>query len=109
MIKDEISVKIVDAKSKKDLTVSTLLQIISEQEAGGQQLFSPELLQKLIRVYDNSMQSIVADFLSNGFLKLLSDPQKYFMPEKYGALWQELIEANMGVWSESINKFTINE
>ena len=44
MILDNITFKVVDAKSNEDLTRTILLQIILEEESGGMPMFSSEML-----------------------------------------------------------------
>jgi polyhydroxyalkanoate synthesis repressor PhaR len=55
--------QVVDAKSGDDLTRSILLQIILEEEAGGQPLFSSTMLSQMIRFYGNTMQSMMGSYL----------------------------------------------
>jgi polyhydroxyalkanoate synthesis repressor PhaR len=58
-----IQFQIVDAKTNKDLTQSTLLQIISEQEASTSSIFSTALLEQFIRSYHHKSQSLVKQYL----------------------------------------------
>lgn len=51
--------RIVDAKTGEDLTRSVLLQIILEEEACGQPLFSSELLAQIIRFYGQASQNLM--------------------------------------------------
>jgi polyhydroxyalkanoate synthesis repressor PhaR len=51
--------QVVDAKTGDDLTRSILLQIILEEEASGQPLFSSSMLSQMIRFYGNTMQSMI--------------------------------------------------
>ncbi len=55
--------KVVDAKSNEDLTRSILLQIILEEEAGGQPLFSSVMLAQIIRFYGHAMQGMMGSYL----------------------------------------------
>jgi polyhydroxyalkanoate synthesis repressor PhaR len=52
-----------DAKSSEDLTRSILLQIILEEEAGGQPLFSTPMLAQIIRFYGHAMQGAMGSFM----------------------------------------------
>lgn len=51
---DEFEVR--DAKSGEDLTRQVLLQIIAEQEQGGEPVLSTQVLSQIIRFYGDSMQ-----------------------------------------------------
>ena len=55
--------QVVDAKTGDDLTRSILLQIILEEEASGQPLFSSSMLSQMIRLYGNTMQSMMGSYL----------------------------------------------
>jgi polyhydroxyalkanoate synthesis repressor PhaR len=55
--------KVADAKSNEDLTRSILLQIILEEEAGGQPLFSAVMLSQIIRFYGHTMQGMMGTYL----------------------------------------------
>lgn len=55
--------QVVDAKTGDDLTRSILLQIILEEEASGQPLFSSSMLSQMIRFYGNTMQSMMGSYL----------------------------------------------
>ncbi len=54
---------VVDAKSDEDLTRSILLQIILEEEANGQPMFSSVALAQIIRYYGHSMQGMMGSYL----------------------------------------------
>jgi polyhydroxyalkanoate synthesis repressor PhaR len=60
-----------DAKTSEDLTRSILLQIILEEEAGGQPLFSTEMLSQLIRFYGHAMQGMMGNFLEQNLLAFI--------------------------------------
>ena len=46
--------KVIDRQSGDDITRSILLQIIMEQESGGQPLFSANILEQFIRNYSDT-------------------------------------------------------
>lgn len=55
--------RILDAKTKEDLTRSVLLQIILEQEEDGEPIMSSQMLEQLIRFYGDPVQSALAKYL----------------------------------------------
>ena len=59
----EVSFQVLDARTNDDLTRSILLQIIMEQEADGEPIFSEQLLTKIIRSYGDSLQGMMASYL----------------------------------------------
>src|SRR5438094_7410445 len=54
---------VVDAKTSEDLTRSILLQIILEEEANGQPMFSSSALSQIIRYYGHAMQGMMGSYL----------------------------------------------
>ncbi len=63
MIVQSQQVKVLDAKTDEDLTRSILLQIILEEEAGGQPIFSEPMLEQMVRFYGHAMQSMMGSYL----------------------------------------------
>lgn len=55
--------KVVDKQSGEDITRSILLQVISEEEEGGNPMFTTEVLVQFIRFYGDSMQNSVSRYL----------------------------------------------
>jgi len=65
-------IKVLDAKSKEDLTRSVLLQIILEQEEDGEPIMNAEMLEQLIRFYGDPFQHNFAKYLENS-VKLIAE------------------------------------
>lgn len=63
LVLEQVELKIVDAKTNKDLTQSTLLQIIAEQEETMTPIFTTGLLQQFIRFYHAKSKYVLSDFL----------------------------------------------
>lgn len=66
--------QVVDAKSGDDLTRSILMQIILEEEACGNPMFSSDLLAQMIRFYGHAMQGMMGKYLESN-IKAFSDMQ----------------------------------
>ena len=56
-------VRVVDAKSKQDISREVLLQLVAEQEALGHPILNESILTALIRFYDDPMQKIATRYL----------------------------------------------
>ena len=56
-------VRVVDAKSKQDISREVLLQLVAEQEALGRPILNEAILTGLIRFYDHPMQKIATRYL----------------------------------------------
>lgn len=59
-----VEFKVIDASSDKDLTQSTLLQIITEQETSSTPIFTNSMLCDFIRSYQQESQSMFRDYLA---------------------------------------------
>jgi polyhydroxyalkanoate synthesis repressor PhaR len=59
LVLKEVPIQVVDARTKEDITYTTLLQIIMESEEKGPSFFSTDILQKMIRFYGGSMQQML--------------------------------------------------
>lgn len=75
LITSGITIEVVDAKTEKNLTHSTLVQIMVDQEEKHEPLFSLEVLEKLIRSYGTPSQRVMSDFLVNS-LKVMEEYQQ---------------------------------
>jgi len=68
---------VVDVASGDDITRSVLLQIINEQENGGQPLFTTEILTNLIRFYGGTTQKMFTDYLDRSLSLFVEQQQAY--------------------------------
>ncbi len=64
-------VQIVDEGSGDDITRSVLLQLVAEQELGGQPVLSDQMLTQIIRFYDHPMQGMLGSYLQQSFESFL--------------------------------------
>jgi polyhydroxyalkanoate synthesis repressor PhaR len=77
LVVDKVAIKVIDARSQEDITHSTLLQIILEQEEKGPSLFSTDSLLELIRFYNGSMQTMVGKLFEQGMSFFLEQQRAY--------------------------------
>ena len=106
MVLKEIPFKVVDRQSNEDITRNILLQIIMEQESGGEPLFSADVLARFIRNYGEAAQSGFAEYLENS-LRFFTEQQKTIQQQMGKALegtpmdyWIKLGEQNIKAWQE---------
>lgn len=66
LVIEQVNIKVIDARTTADITHSTLLQIIIEQEEGGPPLFSTNILLQMIRHYGGSMQQLLSKMFEQG-------------------------------------------
>ncbi|MFI4937590.1 MAG: polyhydroxyalkanoate synthesis repressor PhaR [Candidatus Berkiellales bacterium] len=89
LVLEQVAVKVIDAKSQEDITHSTLLQIIIEQEEKGPSLFTTENLQHMIRFYGGEMQKMLGPLFTQGMTNLT---QQNF------SRWQQLQQEWLQTW-----------
>ena len=96
-----------DVKSEEDLTRNILLQIISEQEHGGEPFFSTELLTQIIRSYGDSLQSIAGNYIERS-MQLFVEQQKQFQEAISSnplTAMSDLTDKNLKMWQEMQENF----
>ena len=75
MIIEHNNIEVQDAKTGEDLTRQVLLQILLEEESGGEPLLTNEMLCQFIRVYGQAMHTVLGPFLAQN-MKLFGDWQQ---------------------------------
>jgi len=88
LVYDHVHFQVIDVRTKKDLTQSTLLQIIAEQEATTTPIFTTGLLQDIIRTYQKNSQHIFTQYLEQTMDLFLR--QKSFLQNQWLAFQQLL-------------------
>jgi polyhydroxyalkanoate synthesis repressor PhaR len=63
LVVERIDFVVLDRKTQQDITRSILLQVIAEQEGGGESLMSRDFLSQVIRSYGNGLQDFVRRYL----------------------------------------------
>ena len=75
LVIDRIDFIVVDKKTQEDITRSILLQVIAEQEHGGEPLMSRDFLSQIIRSYGVAMRGMIGSYLEQS-LKLFASQQR---------------------------------
>lgn len=75
LVLEKVDFVVIDKKSQADITHSILLQVISEQEASGEPIFSRDFLSQIIRSYGGNMQGMVSSYMEQS-LKLFVGQQQ---------------------------------
>ena len=63
MVREGVDFVVNDAKTGEDITRSVLAQIIFEEEAKGQNMLPTNFLRQLIRLYGDTLQNVVPNYL----------------------------------------------
>ncbi|MCP3867779.1 MAG: polyhydroxyalkanoate synthesis repressor PhaR [Gammaproteobacteria bacterium] len=102
-----IEFQVIDTHNSEDLTRSILLQIMLEEESGGQPLFSSKMLAQIIRFYGGTVQGLFGRYLEES-LSLFAQQQEQLMKALGKDPMQtmtELARRNMTVLSEFQTSF----
>jgi polyhydroxyalkanoate synthesis repressor PhaR len=78
LVLDGVEFAVQDSRDGSDITRSILLQVISEQEEGGDPMFSTEVLTRFIRFYGDSMQPSMSRYLELS-LRSFTEQQQFFI------------------------------
>lgn len=110
-----VPLKVIDAKTEEDLTNTTLLQIISDQEGSNSPIFTTNVLENLIRFYGHSMQSMMSNYLEQSmkvFLTqqdMLQESMKNVVSSNPLSAMNELTQRNMEMWQSFQKQFYPSE
>lgn len=103
---------VIDKKSGEDITRTILLQIIMDQEEGGEPIFSADVLQQMIGFYGNSVQTLAGDFMRNS-VNMFYEQQKRLQSQLSNVLqyspmptaFTEAAKRNLELWKQMQESF----
>jgi len=111
LVLDGTDFTVVDVKTEEDLTRSVLLQIIAEQEHGGDPIFSTDTLTQIIRFYGDSIQGVAAQFLTQS-LDMFTNQHKKVQEQLHNTVshdpvsaMTELTQKNLELWQNMQKSF----
>lgn len=116
LVVDGVDFQVTDAKTGADLTRSILLQIISDEEEGGEPIFSSELLAQVIRAYGGNMQTVLTSYLEKS-MELWVDQQrelreraKHFMDVSSPMqVLSQITERNLNLWQQTMDSLVAED
>ncbi len=106
LIADGTDIEVQDANSGADITRQILLQIINEQEAADQPLFTTEILTRMIRFYGGQSQGLFTDYLERTLEMFLEQQQQYqnrfaeFLGQTPMDTLSDMASRNMEIWTD---------
>jgi polyhydroxyalkanoate synthesis repressor PhaR len=107
LVMDSAEFRVVDAANDSDITRAILLQIMLEEESGGEPLFSANMLSQIIRFYGGTVQGLFARYLESS-LDLFAKQQKQ-LTEAWGDSPFDTVtrvtKRNMDLWSNLQDEF----
>ncbi|NEX21557.1 polyhydroxyalkanoate synthesis repressor PhaR [Thiorhodococcus mannitoliphagus] len=94
--------KVVDTANEGDITRSILLQIMLEEETGGEPLFSAAMLAQIIRFYGGTLQGMFARYLESSldlFAKQQQEMTKALSETPFEAMTR-MTQKNVEIWTD---------
>lgn len=116
LVLQNVRFRVEDKRSHEDITRSILLQVIADQEQGGDPIFTTELLTFILRFYGNPMQGSISRYLELS-IRLFVDQQGNFTEQLRGMLGQaqqplailkELADRQAPIWRSIRKEFLKN-
>jgi len=107
LVMEFVPFKVIDNSSEEDITRQILMQIIIEEESGGEPLFTADMLAQLIRFYGGTMQGVFGRYLEESF-KLFARQQeelgRSFSLDPLNA-FKTMTEQNLKMWDSLQSSF----
>jgi polyhydroxyalkanoate synthesis repressor PhaR len=106
LVLQSVRFRVEDKRTHEDITRSILLQVIAEQEEGGDPIFTTELLTFIIRFYGDPMQPSISRYLELS-LQMFTQQQSHFTEQLRQMLGQaqqplhalkELADRQVPIW-----------
>ncbi|NEV62713.1 polyhydroxyalkanoate synthesis repressor PhaR [Thiorhodococcus minor] len=102
LVMNSASFKVVDTANESDITRSILLQIMLEEETGGEPLFSAAMLAQIIRFYGGTLQGMFARYLESSldlFAKQQQEMAKALSETPFEAMTR-MTQKNVEIWTD---------
>lgn len=116
LVVDGVDLQVTDAKTGADLTRSILLQIIAEEEEGGEPIFSSELLAQVIRAYGGNMQTMLTSYLEKSMelwanqQRELRERARHFMDASNPMqVLSQITERNLNLWQQAMDSLVAED
>jgi polyhydroxyalkanoate synthesis repressor PhaR len=106
LVREGVDFVVRDSQTDEDLTRSILLQVIAEQEAGGEPIFTTPVLMQIIRFYGDAVQGLAADFLQRSLLAFGRQQQLFrrqledLVPKDPTGTVADLTQQNLALWRD---------
>lgn len=102
-----VEFRIVDSSSNEDLTRATLLQIMLDEESGGEPLFTANMLAQIIRFYGGSVPGLFTRYLEESLSMFEQQQQELRQALNSNPMesMTEMAQRNMDLWSDMQKNF----
>ncbi len=116
LVLQNITFRVEDKRTREDITRGILLQVIAEQEEGGDPIFTTDLLEFIIRYYGKPMQNSIGRYLELS-ARLFHEQQSHFTEQLRQMLGQaqqplhvlkEMADRQVPIWRSIRKEFLSN-
>ena len=77
IVRSGIDIKVIDSKSKEDVTKAVLIQVILEEEKNDSSVLPTDFLFQVLRVRDDSLQDFFKNHLTTSFKAYLKTKEEF--------------------------------
>jgi polyhydroxyalkanoate synthesis repressor PhaR len=102
-----VDFRVLDTSNDADITRAILLQIMLEEESGGEPLFSAPMLAQIIRFYGGTFQGLFARYLEQAlevFARQHQQVRESFGDSPFEAMTR-VTQRNMELWADMQKEF----
>jgi len=107
LVMDGVEFRVVDTSNDEDITRSILLQIMLEEESGGEPLFTANMLAQIIRFYGGTLQGLFARYLEESldlFAKQQHQIRDVWGENPFDAMTR-MTQRNVDMWADLQKEF----
>ncbi len=107
LVMQGVGFRVLDTHNDDDITRTILLQIMLEEESGGEPLFTATMLAQIIRFYGGTLQGMLSRYMEKSldfFVKQQHQLRETWGENPFDAMTR-LAQRNIDMWSDLQNEF----
>ena len=107
LVMQGVGFRVLDTHNDDDITRTILLQIMLEEESGGEPLFTATMLAQIIRFYGGTLQGMLSRYMEKSldfFVKQQNQLRETWGENPFDAMTR-LAQRNIDMWSDLQNEF----
>ena len=107
LVMQGVGFRVLDTHNDDDITRTILLQIMLEEESGGEPLFTAPMLAQIIRFYGGTLQGMLSRYMEKSldfFVKQQNQLRETWGENPFDAMTR-LAQRNIDMWSDLQNEF----
>ena len=107
LVMQGVGFRVLDTNNDDDITRAILLQIMLEEESGGEPLFTAPMLAQIIRFYGGTLQGMLSRYMEKSldfFVKQQNQLRETWGENPFDAMTR-LAQRNIDIWSDLQNDF----